>query len=221
MKRSSFILTALLLFASISQGLELLLAAGQHYAEDNSFSESATHFFLESAFALTGFCSIGGGLRYINFGEVRTDLDGILIGGLEGVPSGARADDLIRHINGGGAYALIKIQPKLGEEAKLAPYVSAASGFQLVYPTIEIEYRDGTSKHSFEDDQPSEAIPFAMLTGGFEVIFGSFGVFAQVSYIKSGKIDYGNYEPVDGLVIAPGGSVDPSGWQIFLGVALH
>ncbi len=202
-------------------GLELRLAAGQHYHEDASFTTSATHFFLESGFALTGFCSIGGGLRYINFGEVRTDLSGILIGTIDGVPSGARADDLIRHINGVGAYAMAKVQPKLGDEAKLAPYVTAASGFQLVYPTIEIEYRDGTSKYSFEDDQPSEAIPFAMLTGGFEVIFGKLGVFAQVSYVKSGLLEYGAYEPVDGLRLAPGGSVDPSGWQIFAGVALH
>jgi hypothetical protein len=210
----AFLIFLLPLFAS---ALDLRLGVGQIYTEDPDIKGIPTHFFAETGMNLTKPLSLGLGARYINFGEIRSTFYGSSWG--DYIP-GAVPSSFTRKINGGGLYFFAMLQPRIGQEAKIAPYAQIASGFHVLYPTVKVEYSDGTGKYTKDDNTPSTTVPFVMMSAGCEIIFGAIGFFLQGSYIESSKVEYGAWEPA-GIRLSPGGEVDPAGWQIMAGIGIH
>jgi len=212
--KTSRVVIALIIafFTGAFFGIEVRLGIGQLYPRDEEFKTAPNQLFGEMGFSFVRSFSVGVGGRYIDFGKIDV---------IENPYSPIIVEELSREINGFGTYIYGKFEPKLGGEAKIAPFAQFTSGVHFTYPTAKMKYTSGTERRFAESKSPSETVPFAMLSAGIEFIFSVVGVFAQGSYIKSGMIDYKPFE-IEGFgTVSPGGKVDPSGWQIYVGVSLH
>ena len=208
----------LVTFAYSLLGLNIRAGVGQIYPENDDFVYAPTHFFTELELEVVNSVHVGVGGRYIFFRKIRADFfeESVDNAYYDAYPVGFE-----RRINGLGAYAIGTAQPSIGKNTKVAPFASMASGVHVVVPTVKLIYNCGDGDEMIETDEKPKTVPFIMISGGIEIILKKIGIFAQASYIKSARIKYEPFIPANDVEISPAGEVDPSGLQVFVGIAIH
>ncbi|MFP4459751.1 MAG: hypothetical protein ACLFSQ_09210 [Candidatus Zixiibacteriota bacterium] len=211
-------LIAFLIFSTIANAISIRTGIGQIFPEDENFEYYPTHFFGEFGLDIAPAVSAHIGARYIFFGKIRSDFfeESVDNAYYDAYPVGFQ-----RRINGLGTYLKAMVQPKIGENTKIAPYGSLSSGFHFVYPTVKMIYNCGEAEETVESVESPATVPFAMASAGLEIILQKIGIFAQANYIKSAKISYEPFMPANDIELSPGGEVDPSGIQVFIGVSFR